>query len=259
MPRRGSELVVISWRDIPAQVNARSGAEKHQVVLDARFQRAIDDAAMVAGKKTANEYVGEWRRTALALPADALAAPELRACLDTRGMAVAGGARRCDSVLAGLGALGGAGAGDQDWVLVHDAARPCLSPADLERLLDAGSGHPVGALLAEPVTDTIKRSDGGSNYESTVDRSRLWRAQTPQMFRYGPLSRALRAAVGAGREPTDEAQAREWQGERPLLVAAVDNNIKITSPRDLELAAAIHALRAVQPRPEGNAEAGACG
>ncbi len=70
MPRRGNELVVISWRDIPAQVNARSGVDKHQVVLARRFQRAIDDAAMVAGKKTANEYVGEWRRTAVALPAD---------------------------------------------------------------------------------------------------------------------------------------------------------------------------------------------
>ena len=175
-----------------------------------------------------------------------------------RVLRVAGGARRCDSVQCGLAALESHAAAD-DWVLVHDAARPCLSPADLERLLEAGSGHPVGALLAEPVTDTIKRSDGGSNYEGTVDRSRLWRAQTPQMFRYGPLSRALRAAIGAGREPTDEAQAMEWQGERPLLVAAVDNNIKITSPRDLELAAAIHALRAVQPRPEGNAEAGACG
>lgn len=70
MPRRGSEVVVISWRDIPAQVNARSGAEKHQVMLPRRFQRAIDDAAMVAGKKTANEYVGEWRRAARPLPAD---------------------------------------------------------------------------------------------------------------------------------------------------------------------------------------------
>src|SRR3954469_15617530 len=70
MPRRGSELVVISWRDIPAQVNARVGTEKHQIVLPRRFQRAIDEAAMVAGKKTANEYVGEWRRTALAIPAD---------------------------------------------------------------------------------------------------------------------------------------------------------------------------------------------
>jgi hypothetical protein len=68
MPRRGNELVVISWRDIPAQVNGRAGDDKHQVVLPRRFQRAIDDAAMVADKKTANEYVGEWRRTALALP-----------------------------------------------------------------------------------------------------------------------------------------------------------------------------------------------
>ena len=68
MPRRGNELVVISWRDIPAQVNARAGAEKHQVVLARRFQRAIDDAAMVAGKKTASEYVGEWRRASLEIP-----------------------------------------------------------------------------------------------------------------------------------------------------------------------------------------------
>jgi hypothetical protein len=69
MPRRGNELVVISWRDIPAQVNARSGTAKHQVVLPRRFQKAIDDAAMIAGKKTANEYVGEWRRAAVAIAA----------------------------------------------------------------------------------------------------------------------------------------------------------------------------------------------
>jgi hypothetical protein len=74
MPRRRSELVVISWRDIPAQVNARVGADKHQVVLPRRFQRAIDDAAMVAGKKTASEYVGEWRRSVLAIPADGIEA-----------------------------------------------------------------------------------------------------------------------------------------------------------------------------------------
>jgi hypothetical protein len=86
MPRRGNELVVISWRDIPAQVNARAGADKHQVVLARRFQRAIDDAAMVAGKKTASEYVGEWRRVALELPAagpdPALAAEEEARRLD---------------------------------------------------------------------------------------------------------------------------------------------------------------------------------
>jgi len=86
MPRRGKELVVISWRDIPAQVNARSGDEKHQVVLARRFQRAIDDAAMVAGKKTASEYVGEWRRTSLEIPA----------ALDQLEQAAAEEARRLD-------------------------------------------------------------------------------------------------------------------------------------------------------------------
>lgn len=196
---------------------------------------------------------------ALALLPAALASPGLRARFDARVLPVAGGARRCDSVMAGLAALAGAGAGEQDWVLVHDAARPCLSSADLERLLAAGSGHPVGALLAEPVTDTIKRSDGGSGYEGTVDRSHLWRALTPQMFRYGPLNRALQAAAGAGREPTDEAQAMEWQGERPMLVAALDGNIKITSPRDLELVAAIVALRAGQPLATGAAGTRTCG
>jgi hypothetical protein len=81
MPRRASGLVVIFWRDIPAQVNAGSGAEKHQVILPRRFQRAIDDAAMVAGKKTASEYVGEWRRVAIAVAADD--GPGLRAAAET--------------------------------------------------------------------------------------------------------------------------------------------------------------------------------
>jgi len=79
MPRRGNELVIILWRDIPAQVNVRAGSEKHQEVLPRRFQRAIDDAAMVAGKKTANEYVGEWRRTSLPLPTTAAGGDEIRA------------------------------------------------------------------------------------------------------------------------------------------------------------------------------------
>jgi hypothetical protein len=82
MPRRGSEVVVISWRDIPAQVNARSGDEKHQVVLPRRFQRAIDEAAMVAGKKTASEYVGEWRRTSLAVPRAQLGDDGIRAAAE---------------------------------------------------------------------------------------------------------------------------------------------------------------------------------
>jgi 2-C-methyl-D-erythritol 4-phosphate cytidylyltransferase len=197
------------------------------------------------------------RGITLALEPTALADPELRARLGRKVMPVAGGARRCDSVLAALSAL--AGAGEQDWVLVHDAARPCLSRADLARLLEAGAQHPVGALLAEPLTDTLKRADAASACESTVDRRGLWRAQTPQMFRWGPLHTALRAALAAGHEPTDEAQAMEWQGERALLVAARDGNLKITTPADLDLAAAILAARGIGSGTGAGAGARACG
>ena len=159
---------------------------------------------------------------------------------------VAGGAERADSVLCGLAALAACGrdtARETDWVLVHDAARPCLSAADLDRLLAAGAAHPVGALLAAPVTDTLKSADEASCCERTVDRAALWRALTPQMFRFGPLRAALHAAQAAGRMPTDEAQAMEWQGARPLLVAAADSNIKITNRCDLAVAAAIIAAQ----------------
>jgi len=163
---------------------------------------------------------------------------------------VAGGARRCDSVLCGLAALESRAAAD-DWVLVHDAARPCLSAPDLEQLLTAGQGQAVGALLATRVSDTIKQAgeaagpDGrAASCDRTVDRERLWQAQTPQMFRYAPLCQALRAAVAAGRAPTDEAQSFEWQGLRPLLVAARYANLKITTAEDLVIAGALLAARA---------------
>ncbi len=200
---------------------------------------------------------GNCRGIALALEPAALADPELRARLGRQVIPVAGGARRCDSVLAALSAL--VGAGEQDWVLVHDAARPCLSRADLDRLLEAGAPHPVGALLGEPVADTLKRADASSACESTVDRRGLWRAQTPQMFRYGPLRHALQAALAAGHEPTDEAQAMEWQGARALLVAARDGNLKITTPSDLDLAAAILTARGMRSGTPAGAGARACG
>ncbi len=168
---------------------------------------------------------------------------------DTRLLRVAGGARRCDSVLCGLMALATRAAPD-DWVLVHDAARPCLSPADLNRLLQAGEGHAVGALLAVRVSDTIKQAgsaspaDAGANCAQTIDRERLWQAQTPQMFRYLALCSALRSALAAGLAPTDEAQSFEWLGLQPLLVAARFSNIKITTAEDLALAGALLAGRA---------------
>jgi 2-C-methyl-D-erythritol 4-phosphate cytidylyltransferase len=189
-------------------------------------------------------FLGDARCAAIALalgPA-ALADRALRARLGTRILAVAGGAARCDSVLLGLDALAPQAA-DADWVLVHDAARPCLSAADLENLLGVGMTQPLGALLGTPLADTLKRADAAGASELTLDRNTLWQAQTPQMFRYAPLRAALQAARAAGREPTDEAQAMEWQGGRPLLVAARDANVKITCRQDLELAAAIIAAR----------------
>ncbi len=155
---------------------------------------------------------------------------------------VSGGAQRCASVLCGLAALAGQ-AQDDDWVLVHDAVRPCLSRADLDRLLDAGAAARSGALLAAPVADTVKHADEQQCVERTVSREQLWRALTPQMFRYRRLYSALTQAQQAAREPTDEAQAIEWLGERPLLVAAAHSNIKVTTAEDLAVAAAILAAR----------------
>jgi 2-C-methyl-D-erythritol 4-phosphate cytidylyltransferase len=210
-----------------------------------------------------------------------------------------GGVERSHSVRKGLAALGTRAAAE-DWVLVHDAARPCLSPNDLQHLLDRLISHPVGGLLATPAADTLKRASTepesakdltrsiaqprssaeprraaeprssaeprrvaearvgaetrtGANpsltsashasadplVAQTVERSGLWRALTPQMFRYEMLCDALDRSIAAGRMPTDEAQALEWVGEHPVLVQGSAANIKITSADDLVLAAAL--------------------
>ena len=240
-----------------------SGVTRYWLVMPAagesrRFGGTAKQHAALAGRtvlEVALQHFGDDPRCggiALALPAAALHDSVLLRGLGAKVTPVLGGARRCDSVLAGLGALESRAAA-ADWVLVHDAARPCLSVADLNRLLSAGASHAAGALLAEAVTDTLKRADPASCSESTVSRDGLWRALTPQMFRYGPLCAALRAAIAGGKEPTDESQAMEWQGARPLLIAAQDSNIKITSRQDLELAMAILAARSGQPAAMGAA------
>jgi len=165
---------------------------------------------------------------------------QLRARLPPRFGLVTGGSERAHSVYHGLLALEGR-AKAQDWVLVHDAARPCLSAADRDRLLERGALDAVGALLAVPVADTVKRAHGEhpSRIESTIARQGLWLAQTPQMFRYAPLRAALEQAEATARVPTDEAQAMEWIGQGAQLVPAADSNFKVTSAADLLLAAAI--------------------
>lgn len=146
-----------------------------------------------------------------------------------------GGAERADSVLAGLAALPDDVRPD-DFVLVHDAARPHLRASDLERLLDLGRGDPVGAILAAPVRDTLKRAGDDGGIDATESRDGLWRALTPQLFRRLQLTRALEAARDAGITVTDESMAMERQGHRPLLVEGSDDNLKVTTPADLPLA-----------------------
>lgn len=149
---------------------------------------------------------------------------------------VLGGKERSDSVLNGLRTLANR-ASDNDWVLVHDAARPCVRTGDIQKLIDQCRNDPVGGLLAVPVRDTMKMADPDSRVENTVDRSQLWHALTPQMFRYRVLCDALEQAQQQAITVTDEAMAIELAGLRAKLVEGHSDNIKITRPEDLTLAA----------------------
>lgn len=147
-------------------------------------------------------------------------------------VACTGGDSRAASVLAALEALPASVRAD-DFVLVHDAARPNLARADLDRLLERGRADPVGAILAAPVRDTLKRAGDDGGIDATEPRERLWRAFTPQLFRRLQLTRALQAAARDGVAVTDEAMAMERQGARPLLVEGSEANLKVTTPADL--------------------------
>ncbi len=155
-----------------------------------------------------------------------------------------GGATRAHSVLGGLDGLLQAGAMADDWVLVHDAARCCITPELIERLIDACLPDAVGGLLALPLPDTLKAADPAGRVARTEPREGRWLAQTPQMFRIAALREALRAAMAAQVAPTDEAGAMERLGAAPLLVPGAAFNFKITYPQDLELAQALLAQRA---------------
>lgn len=158
--------------------------------------------------------------------------------------ATPGGDERSVSVRRGLAALADrAEAGD--WVLVHDAARPCLDVRDLEQLIRAVAAHGTGGVLGARAADTLKQvqmdahTHQGPSIQRTVDRADLWRAFTPQMFRFGPLCAALDAAHSTGRYPSDEAQALEWSGVSPLLVEGRATNLKLTTSEDLTFAEAV--------------------
>jgi 2-C-methyl-D-erythritol 4-phosphate cytidylyltransferase len=146
-----------------------------------------------------------------------------------------GGATRAESVLNGLNAAREVSSTtDNDWVLVHDAARPCLGSKQLSELMDELADDEVGGLLAVPVADTLKRSDSNGRVERTEPREKLWQAQTPQMFRCGLLLEALSTSGGAAM--TDDAGAIEALGLHPKLVLSDARNLKVTYPQDLALA-----------------------
>jgi 2-C-methyl-D-erythritol 4-phosphate cytidylyltransferase len=161
--------------------------------------------------------------------------------LRRRVVTATGGPTRARSVLSGLQALGNAA--KEDWVLVHDAARPCLSRREVDALIAECRHDPVGGLLAIPVSDTVKQADKAGRSSGTLPRERLWRAQTPQMFHHGSLVQALTQALAAGIEPTDEAAAIERLGLKPRLVEGSPLNIKVTCPADLLLARAALRVR----------------
>ena len=150
-----------------------------------------------------------------------------------------GGESRSETVLNTLKVID---VDENDWVLVHDAARPGLRNEAINRLIDTLSEDEVGGLLAMPVADTIKRSNEINTIEQTVSRQNLWQAQTPQMFKYATLKRALREYDGL---PTEEAEAVESLGLRPKLVHGELRNLKVTYPEDLEL------LEMILNKPEG--------
>ena len=218
------------WAVIPAAgVGSRMQADRPKqylpllgkTVIEITLQRLLSHAHIHGGVVAISSDDGYW--------------PTLSIETDKPLWVADGGAERCHSVLNALQCLS-VRAADDDWVLVHDAARPCLRADDVDALIRRCEMHPVGGLLAVPVKDTLKRADTSQNVLETVDRNRLWHAQTPQMFRLGALREALQQALAANALVTDEASAMELAGHAPLLVEGHADNIKITHPEDLALA-----------------------
>jgi 2-C-methyl-D-erythritol 4-phosphate cytidylyltransferase len=162
--------------------------------------------------------------------------PDLPVSHDAHIVRAEGGAERCHSVMNALDAMASM-AHESDWVLVHDAARPCLTRGDLDKLIHELANDSTGGILAVPVRDTMKRGDGSGHIACTEDRNDLWHALTPQMFRYSLLRQALQQSLADGFAVTDEASAIEHAGLKPRLIEGRADNIKVTRPEDLPLAA----------------------
>lgn len=181
----------------------------------------------------ANERIG---KVVVTLAADDLLWPTLPCASNAKIMSALGGSTRALSVYNGLVALK-AMVRENDWILVHDAARPCLSAETLNKFIQKLSKDSVGGILAMPVKDTLKLSKSDSpTIVKTLNRDNVWHAQTPQMFRYGLLLNAMEQALNCEYEITDEASAMELAGYSPQLIESNSRNLKVTTPEDLAMA-----------------------
>lgn len=218
------------WIVVPAAgVGARMGADCPKQYLPLVGKTVIEHTLerLLALPNIAGIY--------LVLGADDNYWNDLSLAQNNRIQRVAGGAERCDSVLNALEQLFD-NASPNDWVLVHDAARPCVHVQSVLHLIEQVKNHPVGGILGVPVSDTLKQVNKFI-IDSTLDRRLLWQAQTPQMFRLGLLRDCLQRGLAEGKLITDESSALESYGYQPLMVQGRSDNIKITRPEDLAIAA----------------------
>jgi len=219
------------WAVVPAAgVGKRMQADRPKQYLEIDGRPLIEYAI---SQLMANPHI---EGVVVAISADDEYWPALEIALAKPLWVVEGGVERCHSVLNALQELA-TRAHDDDWILVHDAARPCVRAEDIARLIEQLANDPVGGLLAVPVRDTMKRAAANQRVITTEEREGLWHALTPQMFRYGKLRHALEQAIEDESLVTDEASAMELVEYEPLLVEGHADNIKVTRPEDLALAA----------------------
>jgi 2-C-methyl-D-erythritol 4-phosphate cytidylyltransferase len=224
------------WAILPAAgIGRRMGSDTPKQYLE------VNGTAVVALTLQRLASIPRLEKIIVVLHPDDCHWQSLELALDPRIETASGGAERFHSVLNGLRQLDQAKA--DDWVLVHDAVRPCVPSVDIETLIDTLQQHPVGGLLGCPLDNTLKQVDAMAQVTATIDRSHFWNALTPQMFRYGLLCEALQRVVDENIAVTDEAGAMELAGLLPQMVAGSRYNIKITHAEDLLLATQILAMQ----------------
>ena len=228
-----SEQPARLWAVVPAAgTGQRMQAEQPKQYLPVQGRTVLEHSLSVLLART------DIQQLVLCVAEDDTTWADLEVTHQARVVNTLGGETRAESVLNGLRTLA-AIANENDWVLVHDAARPCLSESILDRLIVKLKDHEVGGILAVPAKDTLKQRGADGLVTATLDRDTIYLAQTPQMFRFGLLYSALSSAIEQGWKVTDESSAIELAGHSPLLVEGDYRNLKITTPEDLHLAGAI--------------------